>query len=176
VIERVQDILERRNVPYALIGGMAVAARGHTRFTADFDVLTTDRRVFEPGLWTELRDAGIPVDIRQGDLDDPLAGVVRIGSKPHEVDIVVGRSRWEGQIVQRAERLTIGNRPTPVALTGDLILLKLAAGGPIDQQDIMALLALGPRDDLIREVNDKISELPRDSAGLWTRIVAEAGG
>lgn len=173
MIERVQQILERLGIEYALIGGMAVAARGHTRFTIDFDVLTTDRRVFVATVWSDLRDAGISVDIRKGDFDDPLAGVVRIGSKPDQVDVIVARSQWERQIVERAEPLTIGNRPVPVARSGDLILLKLAAGGPIDQQDIHGLLAVGPREDLIREVDERIADLPPDAAALWKRIVDE---
>ena len=151
---------------------MAVVARGYARFTLDLDLLTTDARVLEPAVWEELRSAGIPVDVRKGDQDDPLAGVVRIGTKPETIDIVVGRWKWEQSVIDRAELLDVEGRAIRVPITSDLILLKLAAGGGIDQQDILRLLALGPRDPLTAEVNAKISELPLDAQQLWLRLTA----
>ena len=68
-------------------------------------------------------------------------------------------------------------RPVPIGrlirvpITSDLILLKLSAGGSIDQQDIIRLLAVGRRDRLIAEVNEKISELPLDAEQLWARLI-----
>ena len=171
MIDRVQNILDRLGVTYALAGGMAVIARGYARFTVDLDLLTTDVRVLQPAIWKELRDAGIPVDVRKGDFDDPLAGVVRIGTKPETIDVVVGRWKWEQRVIDRAEPLEVDGRLIRVPITSDLILLKLSAGGSIDQQDIIRLLAVGRRDRLIAEVNGKISELPLDAQELWTRLI-----
>jgi hypothetical protein len=172
VIDRVQNILDRLGVTYVLAGGMAVVARGYVRFTLDLDLLTTDVRVLQPAVWDELRAAGIPIDVRKGEFDDPLAGVVRIGSKPETIDVVVGRWKWEQRVIERAEVLEVEGRAIRVPLTSDLILLKLAAGGPIDQQDIVRLIAVGPRDQLIAEVNEKISDLPEDAQRLWSRLIA----
>ena len=172
MIDRVQNILDRLGVTYALTGGMAVIARGYARFTVDLDLLTTDARVLQPAIWNELREAGIAVDVRKGDFDDPLAGVVRIGTKPETIDVVVGRWKWEQRVIDRAEPLEVDGRLIRVPITSDLILLKLSAGGSIDQQDIIRLLAVGRRDRLIAEVNGKISELPLDSQELWTRLIA----
>jgi hypothetical protein len=117
--------------------------------------------------------AGLPdVDIRKGDFDDPLAGVVRIGPKSEQIDIVVGRWNWEQRVIERAQPVDVQGATLRVPLTSDLILLKLAAGGPIDQQDVIRLIALGPRDQLIAEVNEKISDLPDDAQRLWSRLIA----
>jgi len=172
VIDRVQNILDRLGVTYALIGGMAVVARGYARFTLDLDLLTTDKRVLQPALWVELSDSGVTVDVRKGDSDDPLAGVVRIGSKPEVIDIVVGKWKWEQRVIDRAEVLEFEGRSLRVPLASDLILLKLSAGGSIDQQDVVRLLAVGPRDQLVAEVNEKISELPLDAQQLWERLIS----
>lgn len=172
MIDRVQAILNRLKVPYAVIGGVAVIARGYARFTLDFDFFTTDRRVLDDALWSELRNAGVTVDVRKGDFDDPLAGVIRIGSKPVDIDIVVGKWKWEHRIIERAELLEIEGLQLPVPLTSDLILLKLAAGGPIDQQDVLRLLAVGPRDPLVAEVSEKVSDLPEDARELWQRLLS----
>ncbi|HJT17965.1 MAG TPA: nucleotidyltransferase, partial [Thermoanaerobaculia bacterium] len=159
MIDDVKKILDDLGAAYAVVGGMAVIARGHARVTVDFDFFTTDTRVLQEARWEALRQKGVSVDVRKGDLDDPLAGVVRIGSKPEQIDIVVGRRKWEQRIIERAEPLDVEGRQFRVPLTSDLILLKLSAGGPIDQQDIVRLLAVGPREHLIREVDEKIGDL-----------------
>lgn len=51
---------------------------GIARSTFDIDVLTMDGRVLEPALWDSLRAHHTTIEIRPGDVDDPLAGVVRI--------------------------------------------------------------------------------------------------
>jgi hypothetical protein len=166
--DRVLKILDDLGVQYAVVGAVAVAARGVVRSTLDFDLLTTDTRVLQDRVWAELPD----VDIRKGDFDDPLAGVVRIGPKSEQIDIVVGRWKWEQRVIERAQAADVQGTILRVPLTSDLILLKLAAGGPIDQQDILRLLAVGSRDQLIADVNGKISDLPDDAQQLWTRLTA----
>jgi len=168
--DQVLQVLDRLGIHYAVIGAVAVAARGATRSTLDFDLLTTDRRVFEPSVWAELRGSSV-IDIRKGDFDDPLAGVVRIGSKPEQIDIVVGKWKWEQRVIDRAQIIDLQGLALRVPITSDLILLKLAAGGPIDQQDIVRLLAVGPRDQVISEVNEKIGDLPADARDLWQRLL-----
>ncbi len=163
--DRVLKILDDLGVQYAVVGAVAVAARGVVRSTLDFDLLTTDTRVLQDRVWSGLPD----VDVRKGDFDDPLAGVVRIGPKSEQIDIIVGRWNWEQRVIERAQP---AGRAIRVPLTNDLILLKLAAGGPIDQQDILRLLAVGPHNQLIAEVNQKISDLPDDAQRLWSRLTA----
>jgi hypothetical protein len=131
--------------------------------------------VLEGTLWDQLRHSGIVVDVRKGDVDDPLAGVVRIGTKPEQIDIVVGKWKWEKRVIDRAEETEVQGMKMRVPITSDLILLKLAAGGPIDQQDVIRLLAVGPRHQLIQEVEQKIGDLPEDALALWRKIVTDAG-
>jgi len=38
-------------------------------------------------------------------------------------------------------------------------------------QDIVRLLGVGPRDQLISEVNEKIGDLPADARDLWQRLL-----
>lgn len=172
IASRVLDILDALGTPYAVIGAVAVAARGAPRSTFDLDLFTTEVRVLSPSLWTALQNDGVEVVIHKGDSDDPLAGVVRIGAAPDRIDLVVGRWKWEQGVIERAELADVQGTPLRVPRTADLILLKLAAGGPIDQQDIIRLLAVGLREALIREVDERIADLPDDARELWKRIIA----
>ena len=129
-IEPVVRRLDAIGAPHALIGGHALIARGHVRFTLDVDLLTSDARVLDADVWAELAATGARILPRRGDPDDPLKGVVHILlSDGTDVDVVVARWKWEGAIIDRAEPMTIGSSQVRVPLTSDLILLKLAPAG-----------------------------------------------
>lgn len=65
----------------------------------------------------------------------------------------------------------------PVVTTSDLILLKLNAGGIKSRLDILGLLEVGPREQLIAEVQAKFAELPSSTESeiraLWTAVLNE---
>ncbi len=170
-IEPVQRILASLGVPYALIGAHAMAARGYPRFTVDIDLLTTDSRVLDRSIWLDLARDGATVDPRRGDQDDPLAGVVHILLDDQtDIDIVVGKWRWEALVVERAETMTVAGITVAVPRTSDLILLKLAAGGHLDLHDAAALLALGDQQTLIRDIDAAIGEVYPDVSELWRTL------
>jgi hypothetical protein len=171
-LELVVRTLESIGAPYAVIGGQAVAMRGHPRLTVDYDFLTTDRRVFNPDIWSSLQEKGSTIDVRTGDPDDPLAGVVHIALEEREADVVVAKWKWERDVIERAERLTLQGVEVPVPRTSDLILLKLSAGGYLDLQDVHALLHAGDWEQLVKEVDQFIDALSRDAQESWKRIVA----
>ena len=170
VLETVARFLDSIGAPYALIGGRAVAIRGFPRMTLDYDFLTADNRILNRGIWLPLEQAGATVDPRKGDLDDPIAGVVHLAfADGIEADVILARWKWESEIIQRAEPLDVGGVVVPVPGTSDLILLKLSAGGPIDLQDVVALVETD-RERWIAEVDEKIDRVHPDVAAMWTRV------
>ncbi len=172
--EPVRRVLESEGIAYALIGGLALAARGHPRSTFDIDFLTTDRRALAESLWQPLRDEEAQVEVRKGDFDDPLSGVIHVTlSDETDIDVVVGKFAWQGEVISRAEKLDVGGVVVPVPRTADLILLKLFAGGFQDASDVHALLRTGPREEIVREVEERLTVLPDETRELWQRIVSE---
>lgn len=171
----VAEYLQTRQIVFALVGGFAVAARGHIRYTEDYDFLTTDSAVLARAFWNELRSAGATVDVRQGDPDDPLRGVAHIRlPNGADVDVVVAKYRWQQAVIARAELIDVGGVILPVPSTPDLILLKLFAGGPLDQRDIHELFFAAPdRTQIIAEVDAHLSDLPDDAQKLWATLRAE---
>lgn len=138
--------------------------------TVDYDFLTTDARILQREIWKPLEEAGAAVDARKGDHDDPIAGVVHIAFPGGvEADVLLAKWQWEGEVIARSERLQVGCATVPVPRTSDLILLKLAAGGPIDLQDVVALLATD-RESLIREVDALIDQVRPDVSTAWRGI------
>jgi len=168
LLNRVGDLLSTRNVPHALIGAAALAVRGIARSTFDIDLLTTDSRVLGENWWLPLAVDDVTVDVRRGDADDPLAGVVRItrpGKRP--VDVVVGRHAWQARAVARAERM--GGGP-PVVTALDLILLKLYAGGAQDIWDVRELLRQPGAEGLATAIDAELTTLPEPMRAAWSDV------
>lgn len=151
--------LDAAGVDYVLIGGVAVAARGAGRSTLDIDLLTTDSAVLREEFWTPVRDRGFRVDVRKGDWDDPLTGVVRIDAA-ESIDVVVGKYKWERAVIERAETMSIRDLELRVPTTADLILLKLSAGGPRDDIDAGNLLRVGDGEAIVRDLHEVKPTLP----------------
>lgn len=164
--------LDEVGIRCSLIGAEALALRGASRATLDRDLLTTDHRALDAAIWAPLADSGAEVDVRRGDDDDPLAGVVRIrAGNERPVDLIVGRYDWQTRVLDRSEILDLGEVRVAVPRAADLVLLKLFAGGPQDAWDIAQLLSDDQRAVLISEVDSRIGELPDDSRRLWRNIL-----
>jgi len=170
-LRRLHGYLADRQVPHALIGGHALAARGYPRFTFDVDILTVNRDVLQEDFWTELRGEGAEVAIRLGDSDDPLRGVVRIAfSDGAMADVVIGKYRWQQDLIERADLLDVGDMQIDVPRSSDLILLKLFAGGPQDLADIRSILETADRDAIIAEVRSRLAVLPKDCSVAFEEL------
>ncbi|HSB63571.1 MAG TPA: nucleotidyl transferase AbiEii/AbiGii toxin family protein [Thermoanaerobaculia bacterium] len=163
--------LAEMSSPTALIGGVALAVHGITRHTEDADLLSTDGRVLSDAFWEILRNEGTKVEVRRGDFDDPLRGVVRLTAEGEKtVDVVVGRSAWHEQALSRRRVLHVAGEDLPVVDPADLVLLKLEAGGPQDLLDIRLLLA-GPEGNAIRaDVEARLPSLPSSLQATWVAL------
>lgn len=166
LLDRVSALLDEAGIPHAVIGAAALAAAGVARSTFDVDLLVLDATVLRDAVWAPLHQLGGSVDIRRGDDDDPLKGVVRIewlAERP--VDVIVGRHQWQARVLERAVRRGAG---PPVAEARDLVLLKLYAGGSQDLWDVRELLRGTSAGALIADVEADLITLPQSMRDAWT--------
>ena len=170
-LARLVAAFQGRGVPYALIGGLAVAAWGAPRATEDIDVLADVSPSAD--LDRALRAAGFEAEWRRGTSDDPIPLLLRLRSRSGpELDVICASRAWEREILTRSIQLRLGqDLAVPVVALEDLIVLKLLAGGPADLTDVADLLGrAGPLPDLdkqaaARGVLDLLRHV-RASAGL----------
>ncbi|HEY3348809.1 MAG TPA: DUF6036 family nucleotidyltransferase [Thermoanaerobaculia bacterium] len=129
--------------PAALIGGVALAVHGITRYTEDADLLSADGRILSDAFWEVLRMEGAHVVVQRGNFDDPLRGVVRLSKAGEDL---------------------------PVVDPADLVLLKLEAGGPQDILDVRLLLG-GPEGEAIRaDMEARLPTLPSSLRESWAAL------
>lgn len=159
--------LGKRRAKCALIGGEALAVHGVARATLDSDLLVAGLHVLRDAFWSDLSPRAT-VEIRRGDLDDPLAGVVRIRRRNEQTDIVVGRP-WTRRILDRSIHVRVGSEALPVVDRVDLILLKLFAAGPQDLLDVRLLIESGS-EELPEQIENRLSGVPREITRAWRRI------
>lgn len=133
--------LERHDVRYALIGGLATGYRSRPRYTKDIDVIIDVSAVSLPGLLADLRDRGFTFDERTVIADftrHHMAVLWREGVRFDWLKPVLPAYR---HVLDRATLEAADPVPLRVATTEGLILLKLLAFRLQDQTDIEALVA-----------------------------------
>jgi hypothetical protein len=172
LLRDVVGLLRGRRIEHAVIGAAALAVRGVVRASYDRDLLCVSPDVLRSETWEGLRAAGCNVEIRRGDAEDPLLGVVRVTSGSGEsVDVIVGRDAWQRLAIERSSTETVGDVAAAVTDAADLVLLKLYAGGPQDLWDAHQLLDANA--GIEQQVDERIGELPADVGQLWERIRRE---
>jgi len=154
--------LEKRNVRYLVVGGVAVVLHGYVRFTADLDlVLALDppniiaameavtSLGYRPRAPVAALDFADPGKRREWIREKGLT-VLGLWSPEHpatEVDVFVEEPFSIDEALARATRAQLGTNTITVASIPDLIELKRKAARPKDLEDIEKLqeiLAQGP--------------------------------
>lgn len=166
-LDTLGDVFEARSIRYALLGGLATILRGRPRFTQDIDILIDVPQIALPGLLDDLADRGFSLDrdtvIRQFVQEHMTAfryGVVRIDWLKPVLPLYV-------HALAAATSLPwTGGRTLRVLAPEGLIITKLVAFRPQDQEDIRTLLAANRNEidmDLIRHEWSAVShgEEPR---------------
>lgn len=188
VLSDVAELLEERQIGWALVGGLAVSARTEPRFTRDIDVVvsTVNDEAAEGVSGAFVARGFTVVSTVEQDAVERLA-TVRL-EPPREpsggvvVDLLFASSGIEPEIAAAAERIDLTDgRLVPVARIGHLIAQKILSRDderrPQDIADLRALLAVASRGDLstarsaLALVDSRGFSRQRDVIGELDRLV-----
>lgn len=143
VIREIVEQLDLNKIRYCLVGGLAATLRGRMRNTEDVDlviVADVDEAIrFFHALPTDQFGPLFP-EAEQVARTACILALEHIESQI-TLDLAIGMSGFEQQIVSRSESLPIAGITINVATAEDLILMKLLAGRPQDEQDIAGIIA-----------------------------------
>ena len=171
-VKRVLETLEKNQVPYAVIGGLAVSHHAVPRLTHDVDLI-------------------VPAEV-MGQIRTLFAGCYQRGTAVVEVydmdgtrvDFLPAKLRFEREALAKAVPGIIGNISARIVAVRDLLLLKMFAAGsrPVlgdrkqDEADITRLLEMNNASitaEDVRYIGDHMLELcftPEDHAKTVTQV------
>lgn len=134
-------LLRDHEVPFLIVGGYAVAAHGHPRYTADLDVWVALDPAAAAGLLDALTAFGFgDLDLTVDDFTE-VDRVVQLGYPPLRIDLMtsIDGVGFEEAYERRAEVELADGLQVPFLSLPDLRRNKRASGRPQDLADLEAL-------------------------------------
>jgi predicted nucleotidyltransferase len=143
LIKKTAQQLDRRKIPYMIIGGQAVLLYGRPRLTRDIDItvgVDTDKFTSIEGVCKKLKLKILvenPHDFAQNTkvlpTEEPDSKV--------RVDFIFSFTSYEAQAIANAKQVFIDDYPVRFASCEDVIIHKMVAGRAIDEEDVQSILA-----------------------------------
>jgi hypothetical protein len=136
-------LFERLEIPYAVMGGLAVRVYGIPRPTFDVDFTAAVGRDRLPALYERLKDIGYTVseEFAKGWVDKvaemPIVKTkLFVEGRSIDVDIFLAESPYQQELLARRRSEELDGVPVWIVSPEDLVLLKLISYRPRDVADI----------------------------------------
>lgn len=144
--------LDTIGLPWMVIGGIAVVARGVTRFTDDVDATVIGAEFDLDAAIAVFAHHGIAPRINDATSFARQSQVLllRHVSTDTPLDLSLAWLPFEIEAIERAERLVLSGVEAPVATAEDLLVYKAIAWRPRDRDDIEQLMDAGHTIDFVR--------------------------
>jgi hypothetical protein len=142
---KVIGLLAKFKIPYVIVGAFAASFYGQVRASVDADaVISVDgREKTLEKLSVSLEKIGYKVELRHGDAQDPVRGVMSIQDKFHNrVDLLTGIRGMNDDIFDRAVTASFIKKKIKIVSVEDFIAMKVFAGSFKDIEDVVVVLAV----------------------------------
>lgn len=140
-LSQVVDVLNAQGAQYALIGGLGVALRGNVRATQDVDILMHVVQLRLQSVLESMRDRGCELDVVAAIRQWNEGGMLAVQWPGRvQVDLLKPVLPVFHRIIERASDEAFNDQVVRVADAEGLLLLKLLAFRPLDQEDIRGIL------------------------------------
>ena len=132
--------LSANGVRYLVVGGYAVAAHGHPRFTKDLDIWIEATPDNAQRLLKALDAFGFSgLGLVAADFVEP-GSVIQLGNPPQRIDLLTSMSGVQfGECYEMRLQLLVGSQPVDFIDLDNLVRNKTASGRPQDLADVAAL-------------------------------------
>jgi hypothetical protein len=170
-VRRALASLAKAEVPHAVIGATALAARGLPRMTRDLDVAVM---IDDAGDAIDaLRSAGLRATTPTGTADDPEPMIVFVDPKTKvEVDLRIAAGDPEATAIDRASLAPVFGVRAPVATLEHLLLLYLYSNQPKHLGDFAAIVQSRLAD--LARAERLLALMHEEMLGAWGRRVKQA--
>lgn len=178
-IEFLLDILDELaefEISYAVVGALAVSYYGIPRATADADaVIWLGSGKSTRDIAEKVARSGYSGQLRQGDVEDPIAQLIRIqDGHGNEVDLLHGVRGMDPAAAGRCVNTSLQGAPIRILAAEDLIAMKLFAGGPQDLQDVRGILQVSGKGLNLTLLESVAANFGADAARTLDELLREA--
>ena len=134
------ELFVAHEVEFLIVGGYALAAHGHPRYTKDLDVWVWIGTENSERIIAAIEAFGFgDLGLTAADFQDPDV-MVQLGHEPQRIDILTFASGLHfSDAYENRVYITIGNVQVPFISVDDLRTNKLATGRPRDIADVADL-------------------------------------
>ena len=178
-VETLSEVFAERGIEYALLGGLATMLRGRPRFTQDVDILLSVPQVALPGLLDELTRRGFSLDA-----DTVIREFVQHHMTAFRFGVV--RIDWLKPVLPLYAHALAAATSLPwtagyslrVLAPEGLIITKMVAFRPQDQEDIRTLIAANASElnvELIRREWATVADGEEQRTAWLEAALAEIG-
>jgi hypothetical protein len=139
----VADQLATLGIRYAVVGAMAAAVHGLVRASLDADAVVALQVREARSLSQSFVDAGYRAELRVGDVDDPIAGLIEVTDRHGNcVDLLIGLRGMDPEAMSRTTRVALAGGTLQIVGREDFVAMKAFAGGPVDLADARAVVEM----------------------------------
>lgn len=132
---KIVTFFETENVPYFVLGGLAVGVMGDARFTYDIDMTVLLKEDDAAILLKRLKKASFQFDPKEAMLSIEHFGSFRFFYKKVQIDVILASTKLEEEAMKRKKKISFLGQPVFFCSPEDLILFKLIAGRQKDISD-----------------------------------------
>lgn len=134
------ELLNSNGVEYLVVGGYALAAHGHPRYTGDIDIWLDPSPTNVKRLLKALREFGFgSVGLSEADFQQPGA-IVQLGYPPARIDLLSSIDGVQfAECYPRRKLVSVSGVELPILHLDDFRANKLASGRAKDLADLESL-------------------------------------
>jgi len=178
LLKKIANALDKRQIPYMIIGGQAVLVYGEPRLTRDIDVTL--------GVGVEERERVMSAisHIKLKFLTDDIESFVKktmvlpaLDEKSGvRVDFIFSFTPYERQAIERAKHIKFGRITVRFASPEDVVIHKVLAARPRDIEDIKSILLKNPNCDkkyIVKWLKEFDHSLSKNFSKTFLNIIKE---
>lgn len=176
LLMQVATLLRDAGIDYATVGAIAASFHGVVRTSMDADAVLRIT-IQELGVLQKKFDAaGLKTELRRGDYEDPIAGMLLVSDGfGNRVDLIAGLRGLESAAYSRAINVPFIGGTLRVIGREDFIAMKCFAGGPVDLMDARRAVAVN-RDTLDTTLLNRLLELYGKAAiRNYEQVMSDSG-
>jgi len=149
LLSKISKELEKRKIPYMVIGGQAVLLYGEPRLTKDIDITLgiSHKKLSKIESLSKKLKLRVLVENPKDFIKQTMVLPVEDEKTGISIDFIFSFSEYEKQAIKRANPVKMLNTHVNFASLEDMVIHKIIAGRPRDLEDAETILLKNPKYD-----------------------------